>query len=300
MNVYRPNASGDVAPIASFAQGMNGPFTVVFDPSGDLWAANVNDNSNLVEFTKAQLATRNPSPAVTISSASGALNFIASMAFDNSGNLWVVVNNPSGRVYEYAKWQLASSGSPTPVNALSDFPSLPLGDGFDPWGNLWVTAQVSPSCPQGCVVEIPKTELATPDPAPTVVISSIGGANIAFTPSGDMWMVTGGGPPPVADCFGTICNNELVEFTKAQLSSSGSPTPAVTISSTLPGCSVPEAPQSCAAGSLYGPYGVAVERNGDVWVSNFNTPTTVEFSEHQLSQTGSPTPQRTIAARTPG
>ena len=134
------------------------------------------------------------------------------------------------------------------------------------------------------MVEFPKAELATPDPAPTVVISSIGGANIAFTPSGDMWMVTGGGPPPVADCFGTICNNELVEFTKAQLSSSGSPTPAVTISSTLPGCSVPEAPQSCAAGSLYGPYGVAVERNGDVWVSNFNTPTTVEFSEHQLSQ----------------
>jgi streptogramin lyase len=295
VNVYRPNASGDVAPMASFAQGMNGPFTVVFDPSGDLWAANVNNNSNLIEFTKAQLATRNPSPAVTISSASGALNFIASMAFDNSGNLWVVVNNPSGRVYEYAKWQLASSGSPTPVNALSDFPSLPLGDGFDPWGNLWVTTQVSPSCPQGCVVEIPKAELSTPDPAPTVTISSIGGANIAFTPSGDMWMVTGGGPPPIADCFGTVCNNELVEFTKAQLSSSGSPTPAVTISSTLAGCSVPEAPQSCAAGSLYGPYGVAVERNGDVWVSNFNTPTTVEFSKHQLSQTGSPTPQRTIA-----
>ena len=96
VNVYPPNANGDVAPKASFTKGMNGPFTVVFDPSGDLWAANVN-NSTLVEFTRAQLATRNPSPAVTISSASGALNFIASMAFDSSGNLWVVVNNTSGR-----------------------------------------------------------------------------------------------------------------------------------------------------------------------------------------------------------
>ncbi len=295
VNVYRPNASGDVTPMASFTQGMNGPFTVVFDPSGDLWAANVNGSSNLIEFTKAQLAMRNPSPAVTISSASGALNFISGMVFDSSGNAWVVANNPSGRIYEYAKWQLASSGSPTPVNTLSDFPGLPLGDGFDPSGNLWVTVQVSPSCPLGCLAEIPEAELATPDPAPTVIISSTGGANIAFTPSGDMWMVTGGGPPPIADCFGTVCNNELVEFTKAQLSSSGSPQPAITISSTLPGCSVPEAPQSCAAGSLYGPYGVAIERNGDVWVSNFNTPTTVEFSKRQLSQSGSPAPKRTIA-----
>src|SRR6202042_606586 len=59
VNVYRPNASGDVAPMASFTQGMNGPFTVVFDPSGDLWAANVNGNSTLVEFTRAQLTMRN-------------------------------------------------------------------------------------------------------------------------------------------------------------------------------------------------------------------------------------------------
>jgi DNA-binding beta-propeller fold protein YncE len=108
-----------------------GKLTVVFDPSGDLWAANVN-NSTLVEFTRAQLAMRNPSSAVPIFSASGALNFPAGMVFDSSGNLWVVADNSSGRVYEYAKSQLASSGSPTPVTTISDFPGLPLGDGFDP------------------------------------------------------------------------------------------------------------------------------------------------------------------------
>ncbi len=53
LNVYPPNANGDVAPEASFTNGMNGPFVVVFDPSGDLWAANVN-NGTLVEFTRAQ------------------------------------------------------------------------------------------------------------------------------------------------------------------------------------------------------------------------------------------------------
>jgi hypothetical protein len=296
VNVYRPNSNGDVGPIASFTQGMNGPFTVVFDPFGDLWAANVN-NSTLVEFTRAQLATPDPSPAVTISSATGALTFPSGMVFDSSGNLWVVADNApvSGRIYEYAKSQLATSGSPTPGATISDFPGFPLGDGFDPWGNLWVTVQVSTSCPLGCVVEFPKSELSTPDPAPTVIISSISGANISFSPSGDMWIATGGGPPPVSNCFGTVCNNELVEFTRAQLLSSGSPQPAITISSNLPGCSVPEAPSACAAGSLYGPYGVAVDRNGDVWVSNFNTPTTVEFFKNQLSQSGSPTPKRTIS-----
>jgi streptogramin lyase len=279
LDVYPPNANGDVAPEASFTNGMYGPFVVVFDPSGDLWAANV-DNSTLVELTRAQLATPDPGPAVTISAAGDALENPYGMAFDRSGNLWVV-GNDVGRVYEYSKWQLSRSGSPTPVTTISDFPGTPLGDAFDASGDLWVTIQVSPNCPQGCVVEFSRAELAMPGPAPTVTISSTGGANIAFTPSGDMWMVTGGG----SDCYGTPCNNELVELTKAQLSTSGSPTPAVTISSTEPG----------ADGSLYGPYGVVVDPFGDVWVSNFNKPTAVEFGRDQLSQSGSPTPQRTIA-----
>jgi hypothetical protein len=42
------------------------------------------------------------------------------------------------------------------------------------------------------------------------------------------------------------------------------------------------------SGSLWGPYGVAIDRCGDVWVSNFNTPTTVEFARYQLSKSGRP------------
>ena len=303
VNVYPPNSDGDVTPLASFTKGMNGPFTVRFDPSGDLWAANVNNNT-LVEFTSAQLATPNPSPAVTISLALGT-GFPSNMAFDRSGNLWVVNDYApvGGEVYEYANWQLASSGSPTPVATISDIPSIPGGIGFDPWGNLWVPTQTSGDCPQACLVEFPKDELGTPDPAPTVIISSTGGPDISFTSSGDMWMVTGGGPPPdtLANCFGSPCNNELVELTKGQLASSGSPTPAITIRSNLPWCSVPAAPSiPCVFGSMYGPYGVAVDARGDVWVSNYNKPTTVEYSADQLSHSGSPTPLRTIAGPNTG
>ena len=169
---------------------------------------------------------------------------------------------------------MASSGGPTPQTTISDFPSTPIfGVAFDASGDLWVSTVKS-------VVEFSKAELATANPAPTVTISSSGGAQLVFDASGDLWMVTGGGP----DCFGTPCTNEVVELTKAQLAASGSPTPAVTISSTKAG----------AAGSLYGPYSLAFDSSGDLWVENFNNNTTVEFGRDQLSKSGSPTPLRTI------
>ena len=130
VEVYPPGSNGNVAPEASFTKGMYGPFVVVFDPSGDLWAANV-DNGTLVELTKAQLAMPDPVPAVTISAASGALDDPYGMAFDPRGNLWVV-GNKAKRVYEYTKGQLASSGSPTPHATISDFPGTPLGTASTP------------------------------------------------------------------------------------------------------------------------------------------------------------------------
>jgi hypothetical protein len=75
-----------------------------------------------------------------------------------------------------------------------------------------------------------------------------------------------------------------VEFTKAQLSASGSPTPAVTISATKVG----------TYKSLDGPYSLAFDSSGDLWVENFNGNTTVEFGRDQLSTSGSPTPVRAI------
>jgi streptogramin lyase len=293
VDLYAPNANGDTAPEASFINGMDGPTAMAFDPAGDLWVANEN-TSTLVELTRAQLRSRNPVPSVTISSATGALANPFGMAFDRQGNLWVV-GDALGRVFEYSKGQLARSGSPTPQTTISDFPGCSLltgcsllGDGFDASGDLWVTTQVSsPGCPQGCLVEFSKEELALANPVPTVTISSIGGANIAFTPSGNLWLVTGGGP----NCFGTPCTNQLVEYTSAQLATSGSPTPAVTISSTNVAGSYQ---------SLDGPYGVAVAPSGGVWVANFYNHTTVEYGRDQLTQSGSPSPARAIVGPNSG
>jgi secreted PhoX family phosphatase len=288
--VYPPDGNGDAAPEASFTNSMFGPTTLAFDPSGDLWVANEN-TSTLFELTRAQLRTTNPVPNVTISAAAGALANPFGMAFDRQGNLWVVGNNV-GRVYEYTKGQLATSGSPTPHTTISNFPGTPFSDAFDAAGDLWVSTQLSATCPQGCVVEFSEAELNKANPAPTVTISSTGGANLAFTPSGDLWMVTGG---PVPGSFGTPGTNELVEFTRAQLSTSGSPTPAVTITSRLISTNV--GPLQ----SMDGPFGVAVAPSGDVWVSNFsNNGTAIKFGRKQLSRSGSPSPERVIVGPNSG
>jgi hypothetical protein len=52
--------------------------------------------------------------------------------------------------------------------------------------------------------------------------------------------------------------------------------------------------------SLDGPYGVAIAPSGDVWVSNFNNNSTVEYGRDQLSQSGSPTPLRIIVGPNTG
>ena len=279
MDVYPPNSNGDTRPEAGFTNGSYGPTTMVFDSSGDLWVANEN-TSDLFELTKAELGTPDPVPGVTIFAESGALANPFGMAFDSAGNLWVV-SNAWNKVYEYTKNELATSAGPTPATTISDFPSTPIfGDAFDASGNLWVSTVNS-------VVEFSKAELATPDPAPTRIISSGGGAQLVFDPAGDLWMVTGGGP----DCFGTPCTNEVVEFTKAQLSGEGSPIPAVTISSTVPGS---------PTGSLYGPYSLAFTSSGDLWVENFNNNSTVEFGRDQLVSSGSPIPMRIIVGPSTG
>jgi sugar lactone lactonase YvrE len=273
VDVYPPSATGNVAPQGSFTNGSFGPVTMIFDSSGDLWVAN-EFTSDLFEFTKAQLATPNPVPAVTIFAYGGAFASPFGLAFDQAGNLWVASAGLS-KIYEYTKDQLARSGAPTPHTTISALSGTPIfGVAFDASDDLWVSTVKS-------MVEFSKAELAKTNPVPTVTISSSGGAELVFDPSGDLWAVTGGGP----SCYGTPCTNEVVEFAKSELSTSGSPAPAVTISSTKPG----------PAGSLYGPYSLALTSSGDLWVENFYNNTTVEYGKDQLSSSGSPTPVRTIS-----
>ena len=89
-----------------------------FDPSGDLWVA-LNDD-RIVEYAKGKVATSGrPVTRVTISSnRSHSLDGPDCLIFDPAGDLWVGNDNNSS-VVEFAKSELASSGSPTPVRTIA-------------------------------------------------------------------------------------------------------------------------------------------------------------------------------------
>ena len=127
-------------------------------------------------------------------------------------------NVPIGVAAEFTKAQLTKSGSPVPHVDLSGGPEgNPAAGGlaFDSEGNLWA-ANYSGAVP---VLEWPKGELTEAHPTPQVVISGDelnGASDLVFSSAGDLWVLNGG-------------NDTLLEFTKAQLARSGSPTASRTI-----------------------------------------------------------------------
>jgi sugar lactone lactonase YvrE len=100
-------------------------------------------------------------------------------------------------------------------------------------------------------------------PVPNVVLSpspEFGPSVLAFDSSGNLWAPTESG---VA----------LLELSASQLTSSGDPTPAVTIT-------------SVGNGPLTSPYGLAVDRSGNLWESNYEGDSVNMYTPAQLQAGG--------------
>jgi hypothetical protein len=225
------------------------PQGVTFDSAGNLWVmdpqANVNGKQTptLLKFSSAQLtalsSTNSPSPVAVITSAS--LAFPQQSVFDKAGNQWVADhNNNTVVVFTVAQLGMTGTNDLTPAVVLSsaDF-NGPLGIVFDSAGNLWVAnnggvpgANNTPSPAGTTIVEfaaghlpaVPTTGMSTPSLTPDVVLTDDGNGSIQapwallFDSAGNLFS-SNANPP-----------NTVVEFAKASLMTSGTPTPAVTIS----------------------------------------------------------------------
>ena len=108
-------ASGSPAPavlLSAAGSSLVKPSGLAFDAAGNLWVANTNGES-LAAFSPDQLAASgSPEPRVVISSNNGSLTHPVGLAFDGSGNLWVV--GGGGDLTEYARASLGVSGAPEP------------------------------------------------------------------------------------------------------------------------------------------------------------------------------------------
>ena len=281
------SATGDASPAATLSDGtgsLDFPIDGALDGAGDLWVPSTFGNE-VLEYTRSELvAGGNQTPAVTLTAGNAnAFDEPAGAAFDAAGDLWVT-SSLSSSVLEYTKAELAAGGPQVPAVTIgtdaSNSLNMPIGLDFDAAGNLWVS-----NFDGNTVVEYARSQLAaTGNPTPAATLSPDASNSLAtpdaltFDRSGDLWVSNGD------------AGNTVVEYAPSQLAT-GAPTPAVTLSSD-------------AAGSLNGSDQAQFDAAGDLWVANFeptgNAGSIVEFTPSQLTASGSPIPQDTIAGGSTG
>ncbi len=186
---------------------------IALDARGDLWAADRVSN-NLYEYAPSQLTSSGtPAPAVMIQSALGSLNGPWALAFDPSGDLWVVDTNDS-TIVEFNPAQLIKGGTLEPAGGIQPTGGFGISIAFDSAGDLWTGGL------DGVVTEYTPAQISTVGaPTPTVTLN-IGAhalpAALAFDASGDLWVAEEAG-------------GKLYMYTPGQLKAGGSVTPTTTL-----------------------------------------------------------------------
>ncbi len=216
--------------------------------------------------------------------------------------------------------QRLTSGNRTPATAIST-PSADLFDlnglAFDVDGTMWVTSQ-----DDSTLVAFPPASLTrSGSAAAAIVISSNNGSlsaptGLAFDRQHRLWVAN-------------KANGTIVRFDPAQLRSSGSPVPAVTVSGLgepnalafdaagslwmsdarrnkvasfgedqldASGFLAPRVVVSALAASLAIPSGIAFDADGNLWVGNIGNQTVVAFSPAQLAAGGTLAPHVVLSS----
>lgn len=256
------SASLDTSPGASSAitSGMNCPKGIAFDASGDLWVSNHGTSgtpgASVVEYAAGALGS-NPSPALTLSNGVSTPNAIA---FDASGNLWVV-NGGTGAVNEYAGTALAQN--PAPEATLTSGLAAPQGLAFDASGDLWV-ASYGNSSSGPTVVEYAAATLGPSAPTSATIPLAAPAEGLAFDKHGDLWVA--------------LTDQKAVMYAAASLGSN----PA------SPDLSVGYVPNY--GGVAGAPVGIAFDAVGDLWVSHSSLAgeSVDEFSAGSLTSGATP------------
>jgi sugar lactone lactonase YvrE len=280
---YSLASTGNAAPSvpALSSADLRLPQEMALDGAGDVWVASRTANT-VTEYSPSELATGGSQAAVLTlrDDGNGGLDGPEAVAFDAEGDLWVA-NGVGNTLSEYTPGQLAQSGNPPPAvqikNGASASLNLPVAMAFDSDGDLWVANNNANTLVEYTPQEL--TQSGGPAPALTIGTDQAGSLNapdsLAFDALGDLW-VSNGRP-----------GNSVVEYLPVELTTTyTNPTPYVTLTS--------------SSGSLTGASQIGFDAGGDLWVVDSSggpsgTGALVKFSPSQLAQSGSPTPDDTIA-----
>ncbi len=281
---------------ATTPTGLCQPFSLAFDPSGNLWISDTNNN-RVLEYLSSNLITGDGAANVL-----GQPDFVSNgcattptglcspdgLAFDPTGNLWIS-DSANSRVLEYLSSNLITGDGAANVlgqpdmfsNACYTSPTglcSPFGLAFDPTGNLWIS-----DLGNSRVLEYLSSNLITGDGAANVLgqpdFVSNGCATtptglcdpqgIIFDPTGNLW---------ISDRN----NNRVLEYLSSNLITGdgaanvlGQPDLV-----TNNGCATTPT-------GLCNPEGIAFDPSGNLWISDFGNNRILEYLSSNLI-TGSP------------
>jgi len=302
------DGAGTTATVATGVTASAAASYVSRNGTGKLWVALAGSAAG---YDGAQLlASGSPAPSVSVAIPS---MLPEGVALDGEGNLWI--SSFDSLLRKYPPNQLTTSGVPT-VTIEGTSLAGPIGLAFDSGQNLWVANFFNRSI----VKFTPAQLVASGSPVASVTISAVGpsileATGIAFDSNQNMWVANSSAP------------SSIVEFTPGQLSTSGAPVPAVTISSAaldrpfqlafdtagslwvaniggsilkfttaqLAASGAPAPAVVITGPALNEPAGLAFDTGGNLWVMNSGLESIVKYNAAQLAATGAPTPVTVVS-----
>jgi hypothetical protein len=288
--------------------------------------------------------TGNP---ITITSTGSSAATITYAFARQHGALWVT-NNSEAFLSGFARSQLLVSGAPTAADTLNL--AIPNGVAFDADGNMWVDSYATDTIKMFTVAQR-NSGIAATAPARVMVSSSLSSAEaMAFDSHGNLWvadndtgllqfsvaqLAAGGNAGPAAitlvdtiaayesayavafDAAGNAwvgedAYNNVIEYTVAQLASSGSPIPNVRLG-VVPNpaprvvggrnrsghsARATRANAAIAFGvvrNLNNPDALAFDSNDNLWVGNYYGQNVTVYTPAQRATSGDPTPSLTLS-----
>jgi sugar lactone lactonase YvrE len=207
-------------------------------------------------------------PATAITTPSGQLFTLVSVAFDTDGSLWVAGRDDS-RLLRFAPSALAGGGERLAATViLSNGGSIdqPTGLAFDRQHRLWVANNRN-----GTLARFDREQLAAGGAVAPAVVLTIGGrpTGLAFDASGALW---------VSDHAAVT----IAKFSAAQLEASGAATPEVVLQAT--------------DHSFANPCGLAFDAAGNLWIANAGNASISVFTPGQLGASAVVVPARSITS----